>query len=170
MFEKILEGIDVKLSVDFFEDREELTSIAEKVIYTGPIDRFFDYKHGRLEYKSVRLEHEVLSSENYQGCSVMNYTEFSVPYTRIIEHKHFDNDNQKCTVISKEYPQEYTENVEPYYPVNDEVNNQIYLKYRKESEKLKNVFFGGRLAEYKYYDMHQVIASALTFVKTQIYE
>jgi UDP-galactopyranose mutase len=164
IFEKMLEGIKVYTDCDYLENKEYWDDLADKVIYTGPIDKYFDYEFGDLEYKSVRWENEYLPIENHQGCAVMNYTEYHVPYTRVIEHKYFDNQNQKNTFISREYPQEYKRGVEPFYPVNDEVNNEKYRKYKELADKDK-VIFGGRLAEYKYYDMHQVIASALKKVE-----
>lgn len=164
IFEKLLDGIEVKLGVDYLEEKQKWDNIADKVIYTGPIDKYFNYEFGDLEYKSVRWENEYLTSDNYQGCAVMNYTDIETPYTRIIEHKYFDNQNQKTTYISKEFPQEYERGVEPFYPVNDDTNNDKYRRYKELADKDK-VIFGGRLAEYKYYDMHQVIASALSKVK-----
>ena len=162
IFDKLLEGIEVKLNTDFFKDTLPEHS---KLIYTGPIDKFFDYKYGELEYKTTKFDHVKLEQENYQGTAVMNFTEKSVPYTRIIEHKHFENLNTPHTWITHEYPELYNRDKEPYYPVNDSINNNMYLKYKSEADKLDNIFFGGRLAEYKYYDMHQVIDSALNFVK-----
>ena len=164
IFEKMLDGIKVYTDCDYLENKEYWDDLADKVIYTGPIDKYFDYEFGDLEYKSVRWENEYLPTENYQGCAVMNYTDVETPYTRVIEHKYFDNQNQKATYVSKEYPQEYKRGVEPFYPVNDSVNNEKYRKYKELADK-DSVIFGGRLAEYKYYDMHQVIASALTKVK-----
>lgn len=162
IFDKLLEGIEVKLNTDFFKDTLPEYS---KLIYTGPIDKFFDYKYGELEYKTTKFNHIKLEQENYQGTAVMNFTEKSIPYTRIIEHKHFENINTPHTWITHEYPELYNRDKEPYYPVNDSINNNMYLKYKSEADKLNNIFFGGRLAEYKYYDMHQVIDSALNFVK-----
>lgn len=162
IFDKLLEGIKVKLNTDFFKDTLPEYS---KLIYTGPIDKFFDYKYGELEYKTTKFNHVKLEQENYQGTAVMNFTEKSIPYTRIIEHKHFENINTPHTWITHEYPELYNRDKEPYYPVNDSINNNMYLKYKSEADKLNNIFFGGRLAEYKYYDMHQVIDSALNFVK-----
>ena len=162
IFDKLLEGIEVKLNTDFFKDTLPEYS---KLIYTGPIDKFFDYKYGELEYKTTKFNHVKLEQENYQGTAVMNFTEKSIPYTRIIEHKHFENINTPHTWITHEYPELYNRDKEPYYPVNDSINNNMYLKYKSEADKLNNIFFGGRLAEYKYYDMHQVIDSALNFVK-----
>jgi len=165
IFEKLLEGIEVKLNVDYFENKKDWDSITENIIYTGPIDRFYEYKFGNLEYKTVRLDHSLIDTDNYQGVAVMNFTEAEIPYTRIIEHKWFDPKDTNCTWISYEYPIEYvSEKTEPYYPVNDKTNNEIYSKYKNLADKETNVLFGGRLAEYKYYDMHQVIESALNFV------
>jgi UDP-galactopyranose mutase len=162
IFDKLLEGIEVKLNTDFFKDTLPEYS---KLIYTGPIDKFFNYKYGELEYKTTKFDHVKLEQENYQGTAVMNFTEKSMPYTRIIEHKHFENINTSYTWVTHEYPELYNRDKEPYYPVNDSINNTMYLKYKSEADKLDNIFFGGRLAEYKYYDMHQVIDSALNFVK-----
>lgn len=167
IFDKLLDGIEVRLNTDYFTD--ELPE-HKKVIYTGPIDKFFNYKFGKLEYKTVSLEHEHLDTPNYQGVAVTNYTNVEIPYTRIIEHKHFEYGQTETTWISHEYPEQYVADVtEPYYPVNDFENNQMFEKYKEESEKIKDsVLFGGRLGEYKYYDMHQVIESALGFIKKQI--
>lgn len=167
IFEKLLEGIDVQLNTDYFVD--DLPKY-KKVIYTGPIDKFFNYKYGYLEYKTTKFENKVINVENYQGTSTMNYTDETIPYTRIIEHKHFENSNSDKTWITYEYPTDYIPNkTEPYYPVNDSVNNNMYFKYKEDANKLKDkVLFGGRLAEYKYYDMHQVIDSALTFIESEI--
>ena len=159
--EKMLSGADVRMGVDFFEFRKENPDIAEKIIFTGQIDEYFGYELGALEYRSVRFETEVLDCENYQGNAVVNYTEREVPYTRIIEHKHFEFGKQEKTVISREYSSEWTVGMEPYYPVNDEKNNTLFEKYRELAEKEKNVIFGGRLGDYKYYDMDKVIAAAL---------
>lgn len=166
IFENLLKGIDIKLETDYFEDREKWNSIAKKIIYTGPIDKFYNYEFGNLEYKTVRLEHKKIKESNFQGIAVMNFTDEEVPYTRIIEHKWFDPKETDCTWISYEYPIEYLSGkTEPYYPVNDKINNEIYSKYKKLADSETNVLFGGRLAEYKYYDMHQVIESALNFIK-----
>lgn len=167
LIEKMLSGIDVRLNVDFFENKRDLVNIANKIIYTGPIDKFFDYKFGKLEYRSLRFESEVLDTDNYQGNAVINYTEKKIPYTRIIEHKHFEGSVSNKTIITKEYPAEYNESSEPYYPINDEKNTNVYKKYRSLAKKVEGIVFGGRLAEYKYYDMHQVIASALHFCKNE---
>lgn len=163
IFEKLLEGIEVRLNTDYFKD--ELPDYY-KLIYTGPIDKFFDYKYGELEYKTTIFDHKRLIEEDYQGTAMMNYTDVDIPFTRVIEHKHFENIKSDTTWITFEYPTEYkADETEPYYPVNDAINNERYHKYKQESENLRNVYFGGRLAEYKYYDMHQVISSALEFVK-----
>jgi len=164
IFEKLLEGIEVKLNIDFFEDKDSWISKAKNVIYTGPIDRYFDYQYGDLEYKSVSWTSALKDTDNWQGIAAINYTSIEAPYTRVIEHKHFDNQNQKKTFVSWEYPIDYKRGIEPFYPVNDRENNNIYNQYKKLANGLKNVHFGGRLAEYKYYDMHQIIASALTYV------
>jgi UDP-galactopyranose mutase len=163
IFEKLLKGIEVRTGVDYFKDELPLH---KKVIYTGPIDKFYGYKHGHLEYKTVDLDHKRLDMSNYQGVAAVNYTSDDVPYTRTIEHKHFENSSSDVTWVTWETPTEYIpEKTEPYYPVNDENNMEIYKKYKKEAENTPNVIFGGRLGEYKYYDMHQVIKSALNCVK-----
>lgn len=159
--EKMLDGIEVRLSTDYLSNREEFDAIADKIIYTGMIDQFYDYKLGVLEYRSVRFETEELEVENYQGNAVVNYTEREVPYTRIIEHKHFEFGNQPTTIISKEYSSEWKKGDEPYYPVNNDKNNGLYQQYKELSEKEQKVIFGGRLGGYKYYDMDKVIAAAL---------
>lgn len=164
MIENMLTGIDVKLETDYFQDRVKLDSLAEKVIYTGQIDEFFDYKHGLLEYRSLRFEHEVLDMENFQGNAVINYTDRQVPYTRIIEHKHFNFGNQKKTIITKEFPDSWYKDKEAYYPINNDINNAIYEKYSSEIQIGGKYIFGGRLAEYKYYDMHVVVEQALKLV------
>ena len=161
IIEKMLEGIEVKLNTNFFDNREYFENIAEKIVFTGMIDEFYNYKFGKLEYRSLRFETETLDEENYQGNAVVNYTEREISYTRIIEHKHFEFGKQEKTVITKEYPNEWKEGDEPYYPVNDEKNNKLYEKYKKLAEKEKNIIFGGRLGEYKYYDMDKVIEKVL---------
>jgi UDP-galactopyranose mutase len=161
IFEKMLEGSEVRLNSDYFENKEYYIGIADKVIYTGPIDKFFDYQFGKLEYRSLRWETEVLEQDNFQGNPVVNYTELNVPYTRILEHKWFDPQNQNGTVISYEYPAQYDGHNEPFYPIRDDKNTETYKKYQELSEGLNGVIFGGRLARYVYYDMHQVIAQAL---------
>lgn len=161
IIEKMLEKADVRTGVDFFEFRKENPDIAEKIIFTGMIDEYFGYRLGALEYRSVRFETEILDCENYQGNAVVNYTDREVPYTRIIEHKHFEFGKQEKTVISREYSSEWKVGMEPYYPVNDGKNNELYARYRELADKEKNVIFGGRLGNYKYYDMDKVIAAAL---------
>lgn len=167
IIEKMLEGIDIQLNTDFFENRTELESIADKIVFTGMIDEFYDYKFGTLEYRSLSFEHEVLNEENYQGNAVVNYTEYEVPYTRIIEHKHFEYGMQPKTVITKEYPVKWAKGDEPYYPINNNRNNEIYNKYKELALKEDKVIFGGRLAEYKYYDMHNVIEQALICIEKE---
>ena len=166
----MLDGIEVRLETDFFENREEFEQLAEKIVFTGMIDEFYDYQFGTLEYRSLKFEHETLNEENYQGNAVVNYTEFEIPYTRIIEHKHFEYGNQEKTVITREYPVTWQKGDEPYYPINDDLNNGIYAKYKSLADKEENVIFGGRLAQYKYYDMHHVIEEALTCVKKELDE
>ena len=166
LIERLLEDVDVRLDCDFFANREELESLADKVVFTGAIDEYYGYRFGKLEYRTVRFETEILDMPNYQGNAVVNYTEREVPYTRVIEHKHFEmfgEEVYQCpkTVISKEYSSEWTEGSEPYYPVNDDKNNALYQKYKELADKETNVIFGGRLAEYKYYDMHHIVEKAL---------
>lgn len=168
IIEKMLEGIEVRLETDFFENREELEGLANKIIFTGMIDEFYNYKFGTLEYRSLRFEHEILNEDNHQGNAVVNYTEYEVPYTRIIEHKHFEYGNQPKTVITREYPAKWEKGDEPYYPINNEKNNTMYNKYKELADNQANVIFGGRLAEYKYYDMHNVIEQALKCVKEEL--
>ena len=166
IIEKMLDGIEVRLNTNFFDNRSEFESIAKNIIYTGPIDEYFEYKYGPLEYRTVRFETEVLNEANYQGNAVINYTEYEIPYTRIIEHKHFEFDTTSPkTVISKEYSTTWRLGDEPYYPVNNDKNNELYLKYKNDADKLSNVHFGGRLGQYKYYDMDKVILSALEYLK-----
>nr|WP_317280418.1 UDP-galactopyranose mutase [uncultured Fusobacterium sp.] len=161
IIEKMVEGVEVKLNTNFFDNREYFENIAEKIVFTGMIDEFYNYQFGKLEYRSLRFETEVLNKENYQGNAVVNYTEREISYTRIIEHKHFEFGKQAKTVITREYPSEWKEGDEPYYPVNNEKNNNLYKKYKKLAEKETNVIFGGRLGEYKYYDMDKVIEKVL---------
>lgn len=180
IIEKMLEEIEIKLNYDYFEHKEELKNIAKKIVFTGPIDQFYDYKFGHLEYRSVRFETEKLNVNNYQGNAVVNYTEKEVPYTRIIEHKHFEvgkqlgNEETKNspsyghTIISREYSDKWDETKEPYYPINNEKNNALYEKYAELASKDKNIIFGGRLGQYKYYDMDKVIASALETCKGEL--
>lgn len=161
LIEGLLEGIEVRLSVDYFNDRASYDAQAQNIVFTGKIDEFFNFQHGKLEYRSLKFENEILDLDNFQGCSVVNYVDKETPYTRIIEHKHFEYGNQPKTVITKEYSTEWKEGDEPYYPINDLKNQDIFKKYQELSKSISNVIFGGRLAEYKYYDMHQVIGSAL---------
>lgn len=166
--EKLLDGTEVRLGVDYLEHRNEYDSIAHKIVYTGMIDQFYDYRLGVLEYRSVRFETEKLDIENYQGNAVVNYTDREVPYTRIIEHKHFEFGKQPVTIISKEYSSEWKKGDEPYYPVNNEKNNGLYEQYRELSKKDNKVIFGGRLGGYKYYDMDKVIAAALDMCESEL--
>jgi UDP-galactopyranose mutase len=161
LIDGLLKGIDVRTGVDFFADRAHLESLARTIIYTGKIDQYYDYRFGTLEYRSLHFEHEILDTDNYQGNAVVNYTEAEVPYTRILEHKHFEFGTQPRTVITREYSLEATRDVEPYYPINDEKNSARYQQYKELAAQEKNVLFGGRLAEYKYYDMHQIVELAL---------
>ena len=165
MVENMLEGIEVRLNTDYLENKEELDSLADKVVYTGPIDAYFNYKLGTLEYRSVRFETEVLDKPNFQGNAAVNYTDAETLWTRIIEHKWFEFGTQPKTVISREYSSEWKLGDEPYYPVNDEKNGALYAEYKKLGEAETKVIFGGRLGEYKYYDMDAVIAAALAKVK-----
>lgn len=175
LVENLLEGIEVRLNEDYLEDKAEWNAMAEKVVYTGAIDAYFDYALGNLEYRSVRFENEILDVPNFQGNAAVNYTDKETPWTRIIEHKWFEfgkdeegNDLPK-TIISKEYSSEWKPGDEPYYPVNDKKNGELYQKYKALAEKEENIIFGGRLGEYKYYDMDAVIASALECARNQLY-
>ncbi|MCR4991610.1 MAG: UDP-galactopyranose mutase [Lachnospiraceae bacterium] len=161
MVEKMLEGTELWLDTDYFEHRDSFDSIADKTIYTGMIDHFYGYRFGELEYRSLKFETEKLETENYQGVAVVNYTSHDEKFTRIIEHKHFEFGKQPVTYITKEYPKQWEKGDEPYYPVNNDRNNELYAKYKALAEKETNVFFGGRLGQYKYYDMDKVIAAAL---------
>lgn len=163
----LLEGIEVKLRTDYFKDREYFDGLAEKTVFTGAIDEFFNYRFGELQYRSLRFEHEHLEMENYQGNAVVNYTEAEIPFTRIIEHKHFEFGTQPTTIITREYPAEWKRGMEPYYPVNDEQNQKRFSGYQQLAGETAGVIFGGRLAEYRYYDMHQVIGSALVKAKKE---
>lgn len=169
IIEKMLEheNIDVELNRDFFDNREDLEASAHKIVYTGMIDQFFDYKHGKLEYRSLKFETQILDCENYQGNAVVNYTDME-EYTRIIEHKHFEFGNQKKTVITKEYPKKFEIGDEPYYPINDEKNTLLYKKYKELTDQQTNYIFGGRLGTYRYYDMHMIIAEALKCVNDEL--
>ena len=166
--EKMLKGIDVKLNYDFFKHSNELKNISKKVVFTGPIDKYYNYCYGELEYRSIRFETEILNMDNYQENAVVNYTDYEVPYTRVIEHKHFEFGTQIKTVISREYSEKWNTDKEPYYPINNDRNNQLYLKYKELADKEKNVIFGGRLGQYKYFDMNKVIEEALECVKEEL--
>ena len=168
MIENMLDGIEVRLGVDYLEERETLDKEATNIVYTGPIDAFFDYKLGPLEYRSVRFETEVLDMPNFQGNAVVNYTDDKTPFTRIIEHKFFEFGTQEKTVISREYSSAWKLGDEPYYPVNDDKNGALYQEYKKLADECKNVIFGGRLGEYKYYDMDAVVVRALDVVSKEI--
>lgn len=168
MIEKMLAKAEVRLGVDYLEHKDELDALAEKVVYTGPIDAYYGYQFGELEYRSVSFETEVLDQPNYQGNAVVNYTEYEVPYTRIIEHKHFEFGTQDKTVISREYPAAWKKGDEPYYPVNNEKNNMLYHSYEELAKEEKKVIFGGRLGTYKYMDMHHVVAEALRVTKEEL--
>ena len=161
MIDKLLEGVEVRLNVNYNEHREEYEKLARRIVYTGAIDEFFDYKYGPLEYRSLRFEEELLDQESFQGNIAVNYTDHDYPYTRIIEHKYFEFGTQPKTVITKEYSREWKPGMEPYYPVNDAKNNERYARYKADADQLDNVIFRGRLAEYKYYDMHQIIEKVL---------
>ena len=169
MVANMLEGIEVRLGVDYLENKAELDALADKVIYTGPIDAYFGYKLGTLEYRSVRFETEVLDMPNFQGNAAVNYTDRETPWTRIIEHKWFEFGNQPKTVISREYSSEWKLGDEPYYPVNDAKNGALYAEYKALADQESNIVFGGRLGEYKYYDMDAVIASALEMCKKELH-
>ena len=170
LIEKLLDGVDTRTNCDFFEHREELSALADTIIYTGAIDAFYGYQFGKLQYRTVRFETETLNQPNFQGNAVINYTDRETPFTRIIEHKHFESfgqavyDNPK-TIISREYSTEWQPGMEPYYPVNDDTNAALYARYKELADKERNVFFGGRLAEYKYYDMAPTIEQALRLAK-----
>lgn len=169
LIDKLLEGVEIKLNEDFLCNRSAFSEIAEKVIFTGQIDAYFDYSFGPLEYRSLRFEHETLHTGNYQGNAVVNYTDAEVPYTRIIEHKHFEFGTQPVTIITREYPVPWKPGKEPFYPVNDDKNQQLYQRYVElASQTTHNVIFGGRLGEYKYYNMDQVIRSALDMARKEL--
>ena len=167
IIEKMLDNVEVMLSTDYFGFIKDNKNTAKKTVYTGMIDEFFGYRYGALQYRSVRFETEELATDNYQGNAVVNYTDYDVPYTRIVEHKHFEFGQQPTTVVSREYPAEWERGGEPYYPVNDEINNNLYEKYQKLAESRDDVIFGGRLGNYKYYDMDKVIKAALDAAKTE---
>lgn len=160
MVKKMLDGVEVVTGLDYFSDRKKLDGMADTVVYTGPIDRFFEFKYGELEYRSLRFETEALDMQDYQGNAVINYTAYDVPYTRIIEHKHFDKtQTSDKTVITREYPEKFTSGCEPYYPINDDKNTELYGKYAELANSTPNVLFGGRLAGYKYFDMDDTVAA-----------
>ncbi|AUC77160.1 UDP-galactopyranose mutase [Olleya sp. Bg11-27] len=164
LIEGLLKGIEVKTNCNFFDDRAYFETISDCIVFTGKIDEYYNFKYGKLEYRSLRFETELLDVKDFQSNAMVNYNDANIPYTRIIEHKHFEFGEQPTTIITKEFPEEWSTKKEAFYPINDEKNNSSYLKYKKLS-KNSNVIFGGRLAEYKYYDMHQVIASALNKFK-----
>ncbi|MDD6065431.1 MAG: UDP-galactopyranose mutase [Firmicutes bacterium] len=167
--EKMLSHADVRLNTDYFAHRAELSSLAHKTIFTGMLDEYFDFCYGALQYRTVRFEEELLECDNYQGNAVVNYTDIEVPYTRIIEHKHFEFGTQPVTVISREYSSEWQPGIEPYYPINDQRNSSLFAKYQELSKREENVIFGGRLGNYRYYDMDQVIAAALETAETEFH-
>ena len=164
IIEKMLEGIEVKLSTDFFDDKDKWLNIADKIIFTGMIDQYYDYCYGELEYRGLNFEFETLNTENYQGNAVINYTDAETPFTRIIEHKHFESSDSPKTIITREYPKTWTKGEEAYYPLNDEKNSELFKKYQELAKKEDKVIFGGRLGMYQYYDMWQVIDEALKLV------
>ncbi len=168
--EKMLDhdNIDVETNVDFFANKEDYLATYPKIVFTGMIDEFFDYQLGELEYRSLRFETEVLDMENYQGNAVVNYTDSETPFTRIIEHKHFEFGTQPKTIITREYSKTWKRGDEPYYPVNNDRNNKLYTAYKRLAEQQENLIFGGRLGHYRYYDMHQVIGAALQCVRSEV--
>ena len=166
--EKMLAGSDVRTECDYFEHKSELDALADKVLFTGMIDEYFGYEYGELEYRSLRFESEVMDTDNYQGNAVVNYTEYEVPYTRGIEHKHFEFGTQPRTVVTREYPATWKRGDEPYYPVNNERNDALYAKYKERASREKNVLFGGRLGMYKYFDMDDTIAAALDLAEKEL--
>lgn len=168
IIKKMVEHCEIVLNTDFNADKDRFMNMAEKIIYTGPLDAFFNYCYGNLEYRSLQFETQKLEIENYQGVAVMNYTDKETPFTRIIEHKHFEYGEQPITIITKEYPAEWKKGSEAYYPINDEKNQKLYGQYQQLAKKTSNIIFGGRLAEYKYYDMDKTIASALKVAKNEL--
>ncbi len=169
IIERMLDGIEVRLNTDYLEHKDELENIANKIVYTGQIDKYYDYCFGELEYRSLRFETEEFDKDNYQGNAVVNYTEYEVPYTRIIEHKHFEKiKNHEKTIVTREYPDKWDKTKEPYYPINNDRNNQLYAKYKELSDKDNKVIFGGRLGQYKYFDMDKVIDEALKLVELEL--
>ncbi|WP_273213753.1 UDP-galactopyranose mutase [Helicobacter rodentium] len=167
IFEKLLSQCEVHLNTDFLAHKDTFKDKAKKILFTGTIDSYFDYQLGTLEYRSLRFEHETLETPNYQGVAVVNFTDFETPYTRIIEHKHFEFGTQEKTIISKEYPQNWDKDKEPYYPINDAKNQALFAKYQELAKEKQNLLFGGRLGEYRYYDMQDVVKSALELVKRE---
>ena len=168
IIEKMLAKSDIKLKSDFFKERDTYEKIADRIVFTGMIDEYYDYCYGELEYRSLRFEDKLLDTANFQGNAVVNYTEYEIPYTRIIEHKHFEFGTQDRTVITYEYPAAWHKGDEPYYPMNDDKNNALYAKYKALADKEDRVIFGGRLGQYKYFDMHQVVAEALTAAENEL--
>lgn len=168
IIDKLFEGCEILTGVDYLENKEHYDSLGEKVIYTGMIDAYYGYRFGKLEYRSLKFETEVVETDNYQGVAVVNYTDRETPYTRIIEHKHFEFGTQPKSVITREYPVTWSEGLEPYYPVNDEKNQDLYRKYAELAEMEDRVIFGGRLGEYKYYDMDKVIESAMKMAEGEL--
>lgn len=168
IFQKLLEGIEVRLKTNYFDSREHFDSLANKIVFTGKVDEFFGYKFGNLDYRSLNFEHQRIEKPDFQGCSIMNFTSEKVEYTRITEHKHFENSDSKVTWITKEYPTNYRNSNLPFYPLNDSYNNSILSQYKKLAIQYPNVIFGGRLAEYRYYDMHQIIAAALVKSRREV--
>jgi UDP-galactopyranose mutase len=166
--ENLLEGADVRLNTNYFSDRQALNALADKILFTGCIDEFYDFCFGHLEYRSLRFEHERLEVDNYQGNAVINYCEREIPYTRVIEHKHFELGKQPHTVITREYPADFTLGDEPYYPVNDEKNMQLYEKYKEMATSVPGILFGGRLAQYAYFDMDDTVAAALLLAQNEL--
>ncbi len=170
IFEKLLEGVEIELGTDFITEKTRLQSLSTKCVFTGMIDQYFDYRYGALEYRSLRFDHETIATDNFQGNAVINYTEYNIPYTRILEHKHFEFGTQPKTIITKEYPAAWNTSKEPYYPINDQANAERYKLYADCARAENNVIFGGRLADYQYYDMHHVIALALKAVRKELDE
>jgi UDP-galactopyranose mutase len=170
IFEVMLNGIEVRTNTDYFQNKNHFDSISKKVVFTGKIDEYFNYEFGELEYRSLDFIHKTIHTDNFQGNAVINYPDISVPWTRIIEHKHFTKTKSDVTIVTSEIPTEWNRNKVPYYPVNDTKNNSIHQKYRDKADSLENVIFGGRLARYQYMDMHQVIGSAMKDVKTELHK
>ena len=168
MVERLLDGADIRLNTDYFENKEELDALADKVVYTGCIDLYYGYKFGKLEYRSLKFENELIDKKDYQGVAVVNYTDSVNKFTRIIEHKHFEFTDSEKTIITREYPADWQEGMEPYYPVNNQVNQELYKKYATEAEKEEKVVFGGRLGGYKYYDMDDTIEAALNLANKEL--